>query len=357
MLGSQEIRKGRLKEGLETLVQISPQHGRYWAANDLAAETYLRALVQFSNSESSKVDGRSRSDWEAAADQWARVVMARIAPAPAKLELEPARFLVQAARLSLMRSPPRYAELAKLLQRVVAASEQQIRERAVQGEPAPADWAALVIQARALQIIAAAGGGDLLESRRVLELLPVDQPTHLIDVLNGLQRYSGSIPAGQRQELGRLELATIAKLRPQFDQFTAVELRELKQAEAGALVAAGQTTEAVAAYEALVAESPRDVGLIRSLAESLQLERSPEALTKARQRWRQIEQLSPPGGSDWLSARADTAACFLLEGKAADAKKLVAVTRIVYPELGGAELKGRFEAIEREAASALQKVR
>ena len=54
----------------------------------------------------------------------------------------------------------------------------------------------------------------------------------------------------------------------------------------------------------------------------------------------------PKGSRDWLIARYELAACAVAMGEFDEARKLIGLTRVVYPELGGPDLKARYDALE-----------
>ena len=115
-------------------------------------------------------------------------------------------------------------------------------------------------------------------------------------------------------------------------------------------MASGDLPEAIAIYESLLQVHPRDRQLMETIG-SLSLKRNqPAALKRAKSIYRQLEALDPAGSPAWLRTRLAVARiCFQL-GEKAECEKLLKVTRILYPELGGAELKAEYAQLEKNLA-------
>jgi len=118
-------------------------------------------------------------------------------------------------------------------------------------------------------------------------------------------------------------------------------------AEARALTVAGRTAEARTAWETLVRQSPNDVALQEAFAEFLLAQPDRNSAEKAAAAWRVVGRAAPESSPQWYRARLGLARAYVQMGDKPRATQLLDLTRALHPELGGAEMKGRFEALER----------
>ncbi|MBC7821259.1 MAG: hypothetical protein IAG10_30600, partial [Planctomycetaceae bacterium] len=110
---------------------------------------------------------------------------------------------------------------------------------------------------------------------------------------------------------------------------------------------AGQPTKAVAVYQQLVEKSPRDAKLLRTAAELCESLSSTTGDQQAKTYWRRLEGVHKAGSPDWLDARWHVIHCCQRLGEQAEAAKLLKVTKLLYPDLGGDPLRAKFEELER----------
>ena len=126
----------------------------------------------------------------------------------------------------------------------------------------------------------------------------------------------------------------------------------MDEAKAFALAATHQYHEAVSLYESILKQSPQDARILRATAELIENAGGQEDFTRAQEHWKQLVKLYLPGSREWLEARYSLAASLLKAGMAQESRKLITTTRIVYPSLGGDDLKSKYEALEKQAAKA-----
>jgi hypothetical protein len=75
-------------------------------------------------------------------------------------------------------------------------------------------------------------------------------------------------------------------------------------------------------------------------------------LRQALKQWKKLEALQRKGTIDWIETRYHLAWCSHRLGDDDTARKLVGVTRVLYPQLGTPALKQRFEALAAELRAA-----
>ena len=99
-------------------------------------------------------------------------------------------------------------------------------------------------------------------------------------------------------------------------------------------------------YEALLKSAPRDPSLLTAYAEVLGRCATKECLQKAQATWRTLESLSPAGSEPWLWARYHLCQTLLDAGDDQACRKLLSVTKLLYPKLGSDALRARFVELE-----------
>jgi tetratricopeptide (TPR) repeat protein len=211
---------------------------------------------------------------------------------------------------------------------------------ALQGarDPAP-EWQST---ARVLLAWACAVQGRCREAAEQLTQLSAGPHGDLLALLERLQRLTDVAPADMRAECGALELRAVELLEPQRVRLDASTLRVLERLAARALADAGRTAQALAAYEALARAYPRDGAIQEDYARALSACSETASLTAARRRWLEIVAHSEPGSPRWFRAEYEVAELDYRLGDVAHARQIVDRLEVLYPTLGGPELKARF---------------
>jgi len=115
----------------------------------------------------------------------------------------------------------------------------------------------------------------------------------------------------------------------------------LAMAKAGS----GDVAGAIPLFERLLAEQPRDAVLLEAFAQCLSGSSDPQHLKLAQSRWREIERNSKAGTPLWFRAKYGLACTYEKLGEPAYAARLIKVTSVLHPELGGSTMKARFEEL------------
>ena len=118
-----------------------------------------------------------------------------------------------------------------------------------------------------------------------------------------------------------------------------------QRAEARAFETLGRAAEARSAYDALARSYPQDGDAQLAYAEFLAQQADQEALKLATTKWREVERASVQSSPRWYRAKLGVAEAYEKLGDRARAKQLVELMQALHPELGGAELKPKFEAL------------
>jgi tetratricopeptide (TPR) repeat protein len=125
------------------------------------------------------------------------------------------------------------------------------------------------------------------------------------------------------------------------------EQDRLDQSLGRTYLASGQIEKAIEIYERQATATAKDANRQREIAMLLSEFEPREAAVLAKQCWRRVESLSKQGSPEWLTARLGVISTCIKLQEQAEARKLMALAKVLYPELGGGDLKAKFEAEER----------
>lgn len=315
-----------------------PRHGA--AAQQRAAILYEQILDRL------RTMGQPLDAWEDQAVEELAAFVRGFPASPAEWSAVQSEVCLRLARIVLAHREHPYSEADKLLTAVQQAGEARHRE-AVRLDTTPAEeWSRMLHLAAQLRVVSLAGQGRIDEARQLFDSLAVAEPLTLLGLLQGLARLAEQIPEQRRIPLAHLQLETARQLRDQRTELTDEQRRVLDECLADASLAAGNIVDAIAMYESLLRSAPGDLARTRRIAGLLEREGTPESLARARSYWRQLERAERPGTEGWFEVRLRLAEIALRCGDVDEARKLIALTRLAYPELGGPELKVRFEQLE-----------
>lgn len=247
------------------------------------------------------------------------------------------------AAIQLMADPPQFEHAQPLLEHVVQTAA-QVEETDHQRDR----WLRLRQRSEALRVVAIAGNGHPLEAERLIDSLAQASPRDLMVIVERLAPFVAS-PNRQRQvQYVTLQLHAIELLLPHRKALDREELDRLEQFHARAYLTTGDTPKALEIYERQATAAEKDVNRQLEIAALLAELPSKDCTVLARQCWQRAEKLSKQGTSPWFTARAGVIDTAIRLNEVADAKKLLAVTKLLYPELGGPVMQDRFAELERK---------
>tara|TARA_R110001592_G_scaffold8400_5_gene46051 strand:- start:10955 stop:13582 length:2628 start_codon:yes stop_codon:yes gene_type:complete len=253
-------------------------------------------------------------------------------------------------------SPPSYEKASRLLELIISSATRSITELKRNNEHTETSvaqtakviqrWNDISNQARRLEIITLAGQGNPTAARSLVETLENAGTNELLAVLNGVSQINLDLSAETRYELGLLQLRSAEKLISRRDELTPPQRQQLDLCLAEAYMATNQHIRALEYYQELLKQSPRDSALVKQVATLLERCGTKACLREAAQKWRQLESAEKPGSIPWLDARLHLIQTTFGSGNEAEAKKLLGVTKLLYPDLGNQELKQRFQELQ-----------
>ena len=204
------------------------------------------------------------------------------------------------------------------------------------------------VRARALPllVVALAGQGKTAEAQQRLQQMADAGPAVLLSVLESLSTTAESQAAESSRELALLELRTVELLRNKLTDLPAGAQQRFHRLEARALASAGKRSEAQAAYDALLKNSPRDGALREEFATFLSHGDDPASRTAGLAAWRDLERHSKQGTARWFRAKYGIALAHHQSGDDAQAAKVIALAKVLHPDLGGGEMRAKFTHLE-----------
>lgn len=334
-------------EALELYEAIPVDHARSPAARIQVALLYERILNRLRATE------QPREEWEARAVERLLEFIDHMPAPPAALAAGDAEVVLSFARIVLALSHPDYDDSDALLRRVIDSARLRRRQAEVAGDSGDdPEWLRLEQTAEQLLIVSLAGQDRITEAHQALGALTAADPEAALAVLDGLSDIATAAQPERRATLGDLQLKAAEEVQKRRAELSPAGEQRLDDCLAQALVAAGRPLDAVRAYRRLLERAPQDRELLARAARGIAELGAPDAVREAKSLWRRLETLEARGSTAWLAARLEVARCCQQLGELDECRKLLAVTRVLYPDLGGPDLKPQFDQLEAAVKSA-----
>jgi hypothetical protein len=345
MLAELEERTGHSEAALALYLLIPSAHKRGAAAQLAVARSFEKILDRL------RERGESTARWE---DQ-AVASLQKILPAGREggqpLDALQCEVAVRLARILLRKNPPPFDRADRLLAWVASSLAPRNAGGANSASPvAEANRSNLRAAARQLQVISLAGQGKFQPARKLLQQLSAAGPGELLRILDGLAPLQSDERRDPFRELGELQLEAALKLDEHRAELSKADQRRLDECLARGYFAAGQSQRGFEIYDKLLQKLPRDRELLLAYAGLLAECGSSECRNQAVSVWRKLEALHEPGSRDWFPVRYELCKALLAANQPAEARKLLQVTRLVFPKPDDEALQKRFADLESESA-------
>ena len=188
------------------------------------------------------------------------------------------------------------------------------------------------------------------EAEKLFSTATTASAEDLLGILSGLSELASSLDSQASRDLGRVQLAAARRLHAERSNLAPEIALRVDRCLAEAYVATDDLPEAIAIYESLLKTRPRDRQLLETIG-TLSLKRGqPIDHKRAKGVYRQLESVDPAGSPAWLRTRLTVARICHQLGENAESAKLLKVTRLLYPTLGGEDLQSQYSALEKEVA-------
>ena len=205
-------------------------------------------------------------------------------------------------------------------------------------------------QARLVRLVALARNGQMVEAERdAREEARKVAPASLLPPVRLLDRLASETDAEQaRRRLGKIDNILAARLAKEPEDLPAGIRDEARLRLARSFLFA---SDANAARREIAAwGGPTDTiddALLRDLADTyFRLEAYPLAADAERLRGNRLK----PGSPGWFESRYNLALAYFRLAKTKDARQVIDATAILHPELGGGELKEKFDRLRQRLA-------
>ncbi len=235
---------------------------------------------------------------------------------------------LNAARIWLLATPPDY-ERAQRIARAALADTQEV-------EPS---WKAAVT---GVLLASTAGQGRIEAARQLLADVAAAGPQDLLTLLEALNQLTQAAPADSRPALAGLASDVARLLSPRRSELPPAGQAQFDRLEAQMLADSGQAAEAVHRFAELSRQHPRDGQIQEQYALLLSSAGNKPSLETALIKWRELEQRSQAATPRWFRAKYYLALTHEKLGNKQQAAKIITLTQVLHPDLGGPELKPRF---------------
>ena len=212
-------------------------------------------------------------------------------------------------------------------------------------EKAPPAWLAA---AQTLLVFSLAGQERRREAAAVLEQISQGPTDELLAILEGIARLSAEGGANVRLELAGLQLRTVELLRPRRAELTQSQLHDLDRIAAEALANVGRVDEALQAYRRLAGALPNHGDVQEGYARLLGAQPDRASLETSLAKWRELAKRTPEGSDRWFRAKYAVARLHLRTNDKPKAEKMIRLLEVLHPELGGPQMKARFDQLREE---------
>ena len=325
--------------------ELPPEHTRADQARARIGALYEQQLQHLRETE------QPTSEWEDRAVAQLVSFIDYFPVPPARLDRLQSEVAVRLARILLSHRSARYVDADALLMRVQQSYDVAVREAGQNRQDVDPAWEEMSLAATRLQIVTFAGQQRAEESQQLLDKLNQTGPEELLAILSGLADISQNTDERVRRELADLQIQAADRLMRQRDQLDVRSQWLLDETRAEAYEARRRPHDALIVYESMLEREPRNRRLVRKCAELYASTGNPEELQQSYEYWKRLVGLEEQGERGWLEARYELAACSFELGQPEEAGKIVGVTKLLYPDMGGADLRTRYTELEGRIAA------
>lgn len=341
LLGQLEEKRLQNSAALRLYQQIPATHPRAAVAAAASARCYDRLLQRLRELK------QPTQEWE----QEAKTRLVPLLPEnPAThLSEDQAVLALHLANIVLQSSQPDFAAADKWLEWVTRSSVTvSTTKPRTDGTPAPSTthWPEYSRAAAKLRVVSLAGQGKFPEAESTLAGVAASSPSELLSIIDGLSKLVAQAQDKPQHNLGELQLRAALNLKTQRAQLDPADQQRLDRCVAEAYVAAGRYEQALEPFRELLKTRPQDPDLLNSFALLLMKFGQRGRTEEAQQIWKRLEGQYKSGSRGWFEARYQFIRCELDLGNPDKALKLIGVTKVLFPQLGGPETQQRFQALQ-----------
>jgi len=201
-----------------------------------------------------------------------------------------------------------------------------------------------------LRVVTLAAQGKIADAQSLLKPYTAS-PAELLMIVERLTPFVDTAKGNAQVQLAMLQLDVSERLEPQRSQLSPAEGEHFDRCYLKACLSAGQQSKALETGRRQIDQVAKDADRLRELARLFSESSNRDALQLAKQSWRRVEGLTKAGSPEWMQARLSVLQCCVRSGELDEGRKLLQVTKALYPDLGGGTLKDEYAAVERDLKS------
>ncbi len=323
--------------------QIPTSHARGPAAASATARCYDRLLHRLRELR------QPTEKWETEAVATLTTLLPE-EKSTATLTEDQAVLLLHLSNIVLQSNQPDFAAADRWLEGVTRSAETVNTTNLKAPATGPHDprqhWQEFNRAAARLRVVSLAGQGKFPEAEKMLASIAATSPSELLSIIDGLSKLVAHAQEKPLHHLGELQLRAALNLKARQHQLEPADRQRLDRCVAEAYVAAGRYQQALEPFGELLQSNPRDPGLLTSYAQLLMKFGLRARTAEAQAVWKRLESGCKSGSADWFEARYQFARCDLELGSPDKALKLIGVTKVLYPQLGGPEIQQKFLSLQ-----------
>ena len=320
LLGSLRMRTGKWADAIDSMSGIARDHKRNEEARHALGQAYERWLTELwvRSEPAEEVVGQAVRFLRRTLDS----------RKSGQLSSTDMTLALRLARIQIHPTVARYREAEEVLEEILFAQEADKAQKR---------------EARALTLISLLGQDRFDAAGRMLETEFVGVPEDLFAIVQTMEEAATRSNHLRRRQIGKLQLLATERLVQEAQRLTDAQKLQAQIYLALAYLNAGEATRAEELFQRLRDLVPDNPRVLEAQAECyMQLGR----YGQARQLWRQLLALLPKNSTRWFEAKFNLALSCFRSGDIRQCLKIIQVTSVLYPELGGLELRTRFEDLK-----------
>lgn len=341
MLAQLQEQRLQTTEALKLYAAVPEGHARYpdsMIGVARCSETILNRLRRLN---------KSRTEWEPAIVGLLSPYIHSAMDSESRLTSIHAEFLVRTSRILLTLEQPDFESADGLLQHVLASASASA-DNPEQSPQLPPD---MIETATGLRVVSLTGLGETDAAASLLRSTILLDRARLRGILDGLSSVSKLLPQDQKKHVGQIQLTAVELAGLNVLTLSEQELDKFGPVIASAFEETGQTGRAVQILNRLLARQPKDTTMRRRVAEMLLRTGKPADITAAQLQFRKLEASFKTGTDVWMDARIHVIEIALALKNFDEARKLLKVTRLLYPKLDNDDLNRRLNEVSAALAS------
>ena len=340
MLAQLQEQRLQTTEAMKLYIAVASKHPRYHEAMigiARCSETVLNRLRRLN---------KPRTEWEQAIVNLLGPYIQTAMNPQAELTASEADFLIRTSRILISMEQPDFDSADGLLQYILASAANDNPPRQT---PLPQD---IVETATGLRIVSLTGRGNTEVATELLKSTVLLDRTRLTGILSGLSSVAELLSDDQRRNVGTIQLTAMELAGFNPAAIADKDLDTFGPVIASAYEMTGQPEHAVETLNRMLSRQPKDVAMRRRVAELLLQTSEPADISAARLQFRKLEGTLKAGSDEWMDARIHVIEAAIQLKDYDDARKLLKVTQLLYPNPTTDEFKRRLTEASTALASA-----